>query len=124
MFELVVRTDFPAAHHLRGYPGDCSRVHGHNFGVEVTVRTRKLDELGLGVDFRSLKLAIKEVIGAWDHQDLNELPEFKEINPSAEEISRVLFKKLQPLIQSQSATLMRVTIKENCQYQASYFEEC
>jgi 6-pyruvoyltetrahydropterin/6-carboxytetrahydropterin synthase len=63
--------DFPAAHHLTGYPGDCARPHGHNWGVEVFARSKGLDELGMAIDFRDLKSAVKEIIAGWDHQDLN-----------------------------------------------------
>src|SRR5438309_8585297 len=43
VFELRVKVEFPAAHHLDGYPGDCARPHGHNWGIEVFARSRKLD---------------------------------------------------------------------------------
>jgi len=37
LYSLKVVTDFASAHTLRGYPGDCSRMHGHNWKLEVEV---------------------------------------------------------------------------------------
>ena len=44
MFVLKIVTDFASAHSLRDYPGDCSRLHGHNWQVEVMVSSQVLDE--------------------------------------------------------------------------------
>ena len=43
MYELTVRDHFDAAHTLRGYDGECSRLHGHTWDVEVTVAGEDLD---------------------------------------------------------------------------------
>ena len=43
MFVLKIVTDFAAAHSLRDYPGNCSRLHGHNWGVEVKVQLAMYD---------------------------------------------------------------------------------
>ncbi len=55
VYELYVKTHFSAAHSLKGYPGDCARVHGHNWIIEVFVRCTKLNEIGIGIDFRDIK---------------------------------------------------------------------
>lgn len=94
MFELRIKLDFPAAHHLAGYPGDCARPHGHNWVIEVFACSERLDSLGMAIDFRNLKDAAKNLISAWDHQDLNQLPEFQEVNPSAEHIARIAYRRL------------------------------
>lgn len=120
MFELRVKTDFPAAHHITGYPGDCARPHGHNWGVEVFARSRGLDEIGLAMDFRKLKGAVKEIVAAWDHQDLNTLSDFKELNPSAENIAKLVFDRLSAQIKG-DAWIDRVTIWENDRCSATYF---
>ena len=70
MYELRVEVEFSAAHHLEGYPGDCARPHGHNFLLEVFARTRSLDSIGIAMDFKTLKSAVKELAASWDHQDL------------------------------------------------------
>jgi len=47
MFELRVGTDFSAAHSIRGHKGRCAKLHGHNWKVEVFLRSGKLDKLGM-----------------------------------------------------------------------------
>ncbi len=121
MYELRVKMDFPAAHHLDGYPGDCQRVHGHNWGVEVFARSKGLDSIGMAMDFRKLKGAVKELIAPWDHQDLNALPDFADINPSAEQIARLVFERLGTTINSGNTWVDRVTIWENDRCSATYF---
>jgi 6-pyruvoyltetrahydropterin/6-carboxytetrahydropterin synthase len=123
MYELRVKVDFPAAHHLEGYPGDCARPHGHNWILEVFARSEQLDPIGMAADFRDLKKAAKEVVAVWDHQDLNLLPDFQDINPSAEQIARVAFEKLSILLNNEKTWIDRVTIWENDRCSASYFEK-
>lgn len=123
MFELRVKLDFPAAHHITGYPGDCARPHGHNWGVEVFARSKGLDEIGLAMDFRRLKGAVKELVAPWDHQDLNTLDDFKSLNPSAEVIAKLSYDKLSAQIDSPTVWIDRVTIWENDRCFASYWDE-
>ena len=52
MFELDIRREFSAAHQLKGYNGDCSNLHGHNWTVEVFIRSEHLDEVGIALDFK------------------------------------------------------------------------
>jgi 6-pyruvoyltetrahydropterin/6-carboxytetrahydropterin synthase len=120
MFELRVKVDFPAAHHLIGYPGDCARPHGHNWGLEVFARSTKLDSIGMAMDFRTLKGAAKELVAPWDHQDLNLLEDFKTINPSAEQIAKLAFDRLAALIDGEETWIDRVTVWENERCSATY----
>src|SRR5213082_617989 len=123
MFELRVQVDFPAAHHLAGYPGDCARPHGHNWVIEVFARSKKLDAIGMAMDFRTLKTATRELVAPWDHQDLNSLPDFQSVNPSAEQIAKLAFDKLSALINGTETWVDRVTIWENPRCSATYFNE-
>lgn len=123
VYELRVKLEFSAAHHLDGYPGDCARPHGHNFEVEVFARSRRLDSIGMALDFRALKGAARELIDAWDHQDLNALPDFRSINPSAENIARLTHDRLAAILNSTETWIDRVTVWENAQCSATYFDE-
>lgn len=123
MYELRVKVDFPAAHHLTGYPGDCARPHGHNWGLEVFARSRKVDSIGMAMDFRALKGAAKELVAPWDHQDLNTLKDFEKLNPSAEAIAKLAFDRLSAIIDGQETWIEKVTIWENERCSASYFDE-
>jgi 6-pyruvoyltetrahydropterin/6-carboxytetrahydropterin synthase len=56
--------------------------------VQVTVRARELDRIGYVVDFGLLKKATWESIERFDHQNLNEIAPFIEVNPTAENLAR------------------------------------
>lgn len=94
MFELTIIVDFEAAHCIPGYPGKCSRLHGHNWKVEVLVNGNKLNNLGMVIDFRELKEEVNRVISTLDHYYLNETEAFREINPTAENIAKYIFHEL------------------------------
>jgi len=88
MFKARVADSFSAAHRLSGYQGDCERLHGHNYRVEVSVQSNVLDEMGIVIDFRELKTILKKILEEMDHQYLNEIDIFKDKSPSAENIAR------------------------------------
>lgn len=123
VFEVYVKTYFSAAHRLCGYPGDCARIHGHNWMVEVYVQARELNEIGIAIDFRDIKLAVKEVLGRMDHFDLNELPAFKEINPTSENIARFLYAELSSALNSGTVRVSKVKVCETPGAGAFYWEE-
>ncbi len=123
VFEVYVQSHFSAAHSLRGYPGDCARVHGHNWMVEVFVRCAELDELGIGIDFRDIKAAVENVLVGLDHCDLNDLPFFTEQNPSSENIARFLYKELSKRLATQKIHISKVKVSETPGAGAFYWEE-
>ena len=94
MFEVSVEQTFASAHALRNYKGKCENVHGHNWRVRVVIEGEKLDETGLLVDFIDVKNLMAQVIEKLDHQHLNEIPPFDEINPSAENIAEYFYRRL------------------------------
>lgn len=123
MFEVYVKTHFSAAHSLKGYPGDCARVHGHNWVIEVFVQCKELDEIGIGIDFRDIKQAVEDVLEGLDHFHLNELPAFRDVNPSSENISKFLYTKLSKKLNSEAAKVSKVKVCETPGAGASYWEE-
>ena len=117
MYELSVEGCFSAAHALRGYSGPCENMHGHNWKVAIVIKGDKLDKLGLLVDFKEIKAKLKNVLGKFDHQNLNELPEFKNDNPSCENMARIIFDTLK----KELLQLDKVTVWESDKTSASYF---
>ena len=112
MFDIFIKTHFAGAHHLRNYPGDCEHPHGHNWKVEVTVRATELDKLGMGIDFKLLKKEVKMVTDQLDHHDLNELPAFRDRNPSSEHIAMFIFETLQTRLRDDRFHIHSVTVLE------------
>ncbi len=90
MYELVVEKTIAAAHFLRSYSGPCERLHGHNYRVVVYVRGTVLDDAGMLEDFGEIKAAMNAVLARFDHYNLNDLAEFADLSPSAENIARVV----------------------------------
>lgn len=122
MFVLKIVTDFAAAHSLRDYPGNCSRLHGHNWGVEVKVQSEVLDETGIAIDFREIKNQTKEVANRLDHFYLNDIKPFDEINPTAENIAKYFFDELKKLINTDTISVKEVTIWETPRSAVTYSE--
>jgi 6-pyruvoyltetrahydropterin/6-carboxytetrahydropterin synthase len=123
IFEMFIETHFAAAHRLEGYPGDCARSHGHNWIVEVYVQCKSLNTIGIGVDFRDIKVALDEVLCNLDHFDLNELEPFKSVNPSAENIARYLYGELSKKINANAIRVSKVKVSETPGTGAFYWEE-
>ncbi|MGD1153866.1 MAG: 6-carboxytetrahydropterin synthase QueD [Syntrophales bacterium] len=123
VFEISVTTEFSAAHSLQDYPGNCAQVHGHNWIVEVFVRCRELNAIGIGIDFREVKRAVRESIENLDHSCLNEHPSFKKLNPSSENIAKFLYKEFSARINSENAKISRVKVSETPNTGAYYWEE-
>lgn len=121
-FEISIETHFSAAHHLRGYQGDCAKPHGHNWIVEVYVMCGKLNDIGMGIDFRDMKSAVQTVIGKLDHTDLNELTPFINENPSSEIIARYLYQELKSILNAPGIHLSRVRVAETPTCSVCYSE--
>jgi len=92
-YRISAEAEFSSAHHLRDYPGKCASLHGHNWKVRLTVRTSVLDERGMGLDFGSLKRILAALVARFDHVDLNSVPPFDRINPTAENLARTIFEQ-------------------------------
>ena len=84
--------------------GKCNnpQYHGHNYELIASVTGEIDPETGYVMDVKVLKDLIKsEVEEAFDHKNLNEqVPEFKELNPTAENISVVIWNKLKPKLKA------------------------
>ncbi len=123
MYEIFCKTRFSSAHYLRNYPGNCEKLHGHNWDVKVVIRGERLDDLGMLIDFRELKAVLKEVIDDLDHINLNEHKGFTDQNPSSELIARYIFKALQTRLSYKKEVYVHsVTVCETPKTGATYSE--
>src|SRR5438067_983408 len=125
MFEISVEDSFAAGHALRGYRGKCENPHGHNYKVRITVSGEQLDNIGLLLDFKDLKQAMNQVVDRLDHQMLNDIEPFRQLNPSAENMAKYFYDETsRRLLQ---ATEGRVKVKQVQVWEtdtttATYFE--
>ncbi len=123
MFEIEINRSFSAAHQLRGYNGDCSNLHGHNYKVTVTVRSPELDGIGIALDFRQLKAELDALLAKYDHRNLSELPEFQELNPTSEVLARTIYRRLGEKLNRGAVRVHRVRVGESDNSAVTYFED-
>ncbi len=120
MYEITVTSHFSGAHRLRYLQGKCEELHGHNWKVEVTVASSRLNHEGIVIDFKILKQKVEKVLKTLDHTFLNDLPFFSEEEPSSENIARYIFNQLRRELKGASATLKKVTAWESENACATY----
>jgi 6-pyruvoyltetrahydropterin/6-carboxytetrahydropterin synthase len=120
-YELMIETHFSAAHQLRDYPGDCARLHGHNWHVRLYVDCSELDAMGLGIDYKIMKTELKAALKPWDHYNLNDVPPFDVINPSSENVAAELYKEMAARLDNARLKVSRVEISETCTAKVTYW---
>ena len=105
---VIRKEHFNSAHRLHNpnwsddknlsFYGKCNNpnFHGHNYDLEVMVTGDVDMESGYLIDMKVLSDMIKEeVLDVFDHKNLNlDVPDFKNLNPTAENIIVVIYKKL------------------------------
>ncbi len=125
MFEVTVERSFAAGHFLRNYKGKCENPHGHNYRVLVTLQGKQLDHAGLLLDFKDLKSVMKDVVNRLDHQMINEVAPFTEINPSAENLAKYFYDETNVLLKkvtNERIWVKQVTMFETDTSNATYYE--
>ncbi|HEV3278380.1 MAG TPA: 6-carboxytetrahydropterin synthase [Terriglobia bacterium] len=105
--------------------GKCNNPHGHghNYVLDVTVEGDVDARTGMVVDLKDLKQVIEdEVMQAMDHRFLNEeVPAFREIIPTTENIAREIWRRLDGKIAAGS--LHRVRLYETPELYVDYYGE-
>ena len=92
--------------------GKCNlpNYHGHNYELIVKVIGEVDPKTGYVIDTKLLSTLVNEhIISKFDHKNLNlDVPEFKDLNPSAENIAVVIFNILRPLLSEQFLLQIRL----------------
>ncbi len=123
MYEVRIITQFSAAHRLENFYGKCEALHGHNWKVEVFLAGNRLNGAGLLMDFGVVKARTRELLEELDHKYLNELPAFREQNPSSENLARYLFQRLAATFSGEGVKVSRVSVWESDTSCATYFQD-
>jgi 6-pyruvoyltetrahydropterin/6-carboxytetrahydropterin synthase len=118
MYSLKVEASFSAAHNLRGYKGKCEELHGHNWKVQIKVVKAKLDKIGMVLDFKYIKTKLNKVLEKLDHKYLNNIPYFKKVNPTSENIAKFIYNQ----VSLQGLEISSATVWENSSCSATYEE--
>ncbi len=121
MYTVSVQAHYDSAHFLRHYKGKCERLHGHRYVVEAAVQTEILDRSGLAFDFVDLKRELRALANELDHQNLNELQQFADLETSAENQARWFYDQLRALLPGPEASgLLYVRVWETPTQWAQY----
>lgn len=129
-FFVTVKRFVSIAHSLNSEKFDKARnLHGATYEVLVTVYSPELDELNLVIDMVELDHILEEILGVLDYQNLDNLPQFKEMLTTTEFIAKYIFDSLRsqlvnkkeersvnPKLQS-----LKVELMENSLYSAGFF---
>ncbi len=113
MYEITIISHFSGAHRLRYLHGKCEELHGHNWKIEVTTASRKLNKEGMVIDFEILKNKLGKVLKNLDHTFLNDLPYFSEVEPSSENIAKYIYDSLKKELKGYPGILKKVTAWES-----------
>ncbi len=127
MFLISVSATFAASHIIPGYPGICSRLHGHNWTVDVTWATDRLNPLGMALDFHAAEALVAPIVQEVDHSHLNDHPFFLERPPTSENVAFLFFSRLKDAMNASEALpshvrLDQVAVAEMAPYRAVYRE--
>lgn len=88
MYTVTKRIEISGSHQLNlPYESKCKNLHGHNWVIDVTLKSEELDDNGMVLDF----VKIKEIVNRLDHAHINDIVSF---NPTAENMAKWLCDKI------------------------------
>ncbi len=121
MHTLGVRRDFITRHFLVGGDwGPENFPNSHHYRLELQLEGKDLNGHGYLVDIVEVDKCLNEVIGYYKDKMLNDLPEFKGLNPSLEHFVRILAMTLNEKIKAREITALKVVLWENESAWAAY----
>jgi 6-pyruvoyltetrahydropterin/6-carboxytetrahydropterin synthase len=113
MWEISTETVVAAAHRLRHTSGEGERLHGHNWRIRAVVRAKELEVTGWVLDFNYLAAVLRTLVEPYEHAFLNEIPPFDDLNPTAENLARVVAEGLAAKLDDERVRVVRVDVWEN-----------
>ena len=94
MFTISVERHFHASHQLIMPDGSKEPVHSHDWMVTADLSSEKLNNMGIVMDFRTLKTMIDKTIAEFHNKALESISYFQQNNPSAENVAKYVYEKL------------------------------
>jgi 6-pyruvoyltetrahydropterin/6-carboxytetrahydropterin synthase len=123
MWEISTETTVAAAHRLRYTTGEGERLHGHNWRIRAVVRADALDATGWVLDFNQVAATLRALVEPYEHAFLNDVPPFDDLNPTAENLARVVADALAAKLDDERARVVRVEVWENDSCCATFFRQ-
>jgi 6-pyruvoyltetrahydropterin/6-carboxytetrahydropterin synthase len=113
MWEISCETVVAARHQIRGVAGEGGRVHEHRWRVRVVVQARELDATGWVLDFQAVDAALAALVAPYRDAFLNDVPPFDDVNPTRENVARVIAERLAAPLDDGRARVHRVEVSEH-----------
>ena len=124
MYTVAVSRDFIALHYLIGGDwGSENTLHAHHYKVEVQLEGRTLDHHGYLVDIVDIEENLEALVTHYRDHTLNDLEEFRGLNPSIEHFARIFCEAFSGRIAANNLESVSVTIWENDIAWARYHQE-
>lgn len=93
IYKVKSRAEFCASVRLYDNKTKCANLHGYTYVVTVVISCKSLSE-GVSVDYNFLNFELKNICEKLDYSYLNENDLLKNINPSCENISKLILECL------------------------------
>lgn len=124
MYCVAVRRNFVAQHFLIGGDwGAENEWHSHHYITEVQLHGHALNEHGYLVDIVAIEAHLDQLVAYYKDKTLNDLPEFAGLNPSIEQLARLMCEALAQQLTAANVRHITVKIWENDIAWASYTKE-
>lgn len=108
MYHTGLRARLCSRHYLQDASPREREEHSHDYLVEVTVAGPELDARGYLIDIDQLKVSLSAVLGRYENQCLNRLPEFASARPSLENLAREVHDRLGAQLGSKVSFTVRI----------------
>lgn len=124
MYKLAVKTDFIAQHFLIGGDwGSENQRHSHHYQLEIQLAGKTPDNHGYLMDIVKIRDYLDKLIAHYRDKTLNDLPEFKDLNPSIENLALILHQGLSRSMHDIETSELTVKIWEDEIASVAYSEE-
>jgi len=120
MYEVGVVAHFEAAHRLTGDFGPATRLHGHTYRVEATIRGETLNDDCVLFDIERLQQAFSMQVGRLHYQDLDEVDGLAGRNTTAETVAKFLHDGLAKALYVSAGFTLAVRVWESPDVFAGY----
>jgi 6-pyruvoyltetrahydropterin/6-carboxytetrahydropterin synthase len=114
VYILAVKRDFICQHFLVGGDwGAENQKHSHHYRLEIQLKGDTLDKNGFLIDIVKINSYLEKLICYYRDQTLNDLPEFKGLNPSIENFAKISYHILYPNIQETRISTFKIRVWED-----------
>jgi len=123
-FFIRIEGSFESAHYLYSYfpDGSDEPIHGHSWQVELFIAAKNAgcSDNGISFDFLDLKIELYQCLEKIDHCLINQLEDFKNVNPTAENIARWFYNKLLSVADKKKGVIKEIRVHEGPHAYASF----